>query len=137
MFAACMNMCMAGFRQRLRALTWTAALALAGVTTLLVAAGFGLSLLYVWLQQIYGTMPALAIVAGGCAAVALLLFMLAFLRPASRRRYDRAEIPQASSTSQQRTVDEAIAAVQQGSRESMLAALAVAVIAGMSLGRKL
>ena len=137
MFAACMNMCMAGFRQRLRALTWTAALALAGVTILLVAAGFGLSLLYVWLQQIYGTMPALAIVAGGCAAVALLLFMLAFLRPASRRRYDRAEIPRASSTSQQRTVDEAIAAVQQGSRESMLAALAVAVIAGMSLGRKL
>ena len=100
---------------------------------LLVAAGFGLSLLYVWLQQIYGTMIALAIIGGGCALLALILLALAMVRPGRRQR---AHAPQPALTGN-RTVDEAITAMQQGSRESMLAALALAVVTGVTLGRKL
>jgi hypothetical protein len=136
MFAACMSLCKGELKRRVRALTVTAALMLAAVAVVLVAIGFGLSLLYVWLQQIYGTMPALAIIAGGSAGLALILFMIAFLRPASRPRRD-ADASERAIGSAQRSVDEAIAAVQQGSRESMLAALALALVAGVTLGRKL
>jgi hypothetical protein len=103
----------------------------------LVAIGFGLSLLYVWLQQIYGTMPALGIIAGGCAGLALILFMIAFLRPASRRMRHSANLSQRIIATGERAVDESIDAVQQGSRETMLVALATALVAGVALGRKL
>jgi type VI protein secretion system component VasK len=134
MFAACMNICKGRFKQRIRSLTVTLMLTLVAVAVVLVAIGFGLSLLYVWLQQLYGTMPALAIIAGGCAVLALILFMIAFLRPASR---PRVEAPEPATGSAQRSIEEAVAAVQQGSRESMLAALALALMAGVTVGRKL
>jgi len=134
MFAACMNICKGHFKQRIRSLTVTLMLTLVAVAVVLVAIGFGLSLLYVWLQQLYGTMPALAIIAGGCAVLALILFMIAFLRPASR---SRVEAPEPATGSAQRSIEEAIAAVQQGSRESMLAAVALALMAGVTVGRKL
>lgn len=134
MFAACMNICKRRFKQRIRSLTVTLMLTLVAVAVVLVAIGFGLSLLYVWLQHLYGTMPALAIIAGGCAVLALILFMIAFLRPASR---PRVEAPEPAIGSAQRSIEEAIAAVQQGSRESMLAALALALVAGVTVGRKL
>ena len=67
MFAACMSLCKGEFKRRIRALTVTGALVVTGAAIVLVAIGFGLSLLYVWLQQLYGTMPALGIIAGGCA----------------------------------------------------------------------
>ena len=136
MFRACMSMCQDHFKQRIRALTVTLMLTLVAIAAVLVAIGFGLSLLYVWLQQLYGTMPALAIVGGGCAALALVLFMIAFLRPASRPR-PHVEAPDPAVGHAQRSVEEAVAAVQQGSRESMLAAIALAVVAGVTLGRKL
>ncbi len=81
-------------------------------------------------------MAALAIVAGGAAVLAAILLMIAFLRPASRPQ-PRAEVPPPAVAGAQRGVEEAIAAVQQGSRESMLAAIAMAVVAGVTLGRKL
>ena len=133
MFAVCMNLCMGQFKRRLLTLTRIAVLALFALVALLVAAGFALSLLYVWLQQIYGTMIALAIVAGGCALLAVILLALAMLRP---RRRQHAHVPQPAPTGN-RTLDEAITAMQQGSRESMLAALALAVVTGVTLGRKL
>ena len=143
MFAACVSLCKGHFKQRIRALTVTAALTLAAVAVILVAIGFGLSLLYVWLQQIYGTMPALGIIAGGCAVLGLILFLIAFLRPAARARARAARRDADASggtlASGERAIDEAVAAVQQGSRESMLAALSLslALVAGVILGRKL
>ncbi len=130
-------------RARLRAMTVTAVLTLIAIVILLMAAGFGLALLYVWLQQVLGTMPALAIVGGGCAAVGLILLGIAWLRPGRRPHPPRRAPPppraeageHASST--ERMVEDALAAVQQGSRESMLAAVALAVVTGVILGRKL
>ena len=139
MFATCMSLCKGEFKRRMRALTVTAVLMLAAIAVVLVAIGFGLSLLTVWLQQIYGTMPALGIVAGGCAVLSLILFLIALLRPASRarplpREADRLESEIASG---QRAIDDAVSAVQQGSRETMLAALTLALVTGVTLGRKL
>jgi hypothetical protein len=135
MFATVLNLF--NFKRRVRALGTTISLALAGVAVILVAIGFGLSLLYVWLQQIYGTMPALAIIGGGCAGLALILFMTAFLRPASRLKRRNASLSQRIIATGERTIDESIDAVQQGSRETMLVALATVLVAGVTLGRKL
>jgi len=137
MFSACMSLCMGHFRQRIHSLTVTLALTLTGVATFLVAAGFGLSLLYVWLQQIYGTMPALAIIAGGSAALGMIVFLIAFLRPASRPRPVRRYAAITEGTMAGGAIDEAVSALQHGSRETMLAALALAIVAGVTLGRKL
>jgi hypothetical protein len=120
-------------RARLRALTVTAVLTLIAFVILLAAAGFGLALLTVWLQQVLGTMPALAMIAGGCALLALILLAIAFLRPGPRRAAPQAE----RGGSSERMLEDAIAAVQQGSRESMLAAVVLAVVTGVMLGRKL
>ena len=132
MIAALVELFAAGLRRKLLSLTAIAALLLLALAALLTAAGFGLALLFVWLQGLYGTMPALAIVGGGCAALAVLLVLATMLRGGRR-----AGPAYAARPTGQKTVDEAIAAIQQGSRESMLAALTLAVIAGVSLGRKL
>ena len=139
MFAACMSLCKGEFKRRLRALTVTAAVAVTGAAIVLVAIGFGLSLLYVWLQQFYGTMPALGIIAGGCASLGLILFLIAFFRPVSRPRPDRREVAGSERmiASGEKAIDEAVDAVQHGSRETMLAALSLALVAGVVLGRKL
>lgn len=123
-------------RGRLRALTITVVLALLALVALLVACGFGLSLLYVWLQQTLGTMPALAIIAGGCAVLALILLALAFARQ-GRRSPHRAPPRGEHDASTERVIEDALAALKQGSRESMLAAVALAVVTGVILGRKL
>ncbi len=123
----------AGLRRKLRAVTVTMVLLLFALLALLTAAGFGLALLFVWLQGLYGTMAALAITGGGCTGVAVLLVLAMMLRG----RRAPATAPRPIVATGQKTVDEAIAAIQQGSRESMLAALTLAVIAGVSLGRKL
>ena len=137
MFAAVLSLF--DCKWRIHALKVTAALTLAAVAVVMVAIGFGLSLLYVWLQQIYGTMPALAIIAAGCAVLGLILFLIAFLRPASHPRAIRrdADVSGGTIASGERPIDEAIASVQQGSRETMLAALSLALVAGVILGRKL
>ena len=129
MFAALFEFMAGGLRRKLRALTVTAVLLLVACAALLTAAGFGLALLYTWLQGLYGTLAALAIVGGGCAGLALILILAATLRPSPRRR--------APPPSGDRAMDEAIAAIKQGSRESMLAALTLAVLAGVNLGRRI
>jgi hypothetical protein len=137
MFAACMRLCKGDFKRRILALSVTVALTLAAVAIVLVAIDFGLSLLYVWLQQLYGTMPALGIIAGGCAALGSTLFLIVFFRRAPRPIHREAAGSEHIIASGEHAIDEAVDAVQHGSRETMLAALSLAVVAGVVLGRKL
>ena len=131
-------------KARLRAMTVSAVLMLVGVALLLTALGFGLALLYVWLQQMLGTIIALAIIAGACILLALILFALAAWRPKpGGKPAHRAPPPPppraesaAGSTTTDRMIDEALSAMQQGSREQMLAALSLALVTGIILGRK-
>ena len=137
MFAACMSLCKGEFKRRIRTLTVTGALVVTGTAIVLVAIGFGLSLLYVWLQQLYGTMPALGIIAGGCSVLGLTLFLIAFFRPVSRPVRREAGVSEPMIASGEQAIEEAIDAVQHGSRETMLATLSLALAAGVVLGRKL
>lgn len=145
MLAAVFDAFAGGFRRSLRAFTLKAALVLAAMALLAIALGFALSLLHVWLQQIYGTMPALAIIGGCCAVLALILLAVAFRRKAHRApeppRHagppSDVETARETIAASQRTIDKSIAAVQQGSRESMLAAISMALVMGIILGRKL
>ncbi len=144
MFGFLLTILRGDISRRVHAFKVTAVLVVAASAALLVAAGFALALLYVWLAGLYGTMIALAVIAGGFAVLALILFLIAFLRPAAKSRAVRhaaadTDVAAAAESlaSSQRTIEEALAAVQQGSRESMLAALALAVVAGLAIGRKL
>jgi len=138
---AVLNPIKLGLKARLRAMTVTAVLTLLGVVLFLIALGFGLALLYVWLEQMLGTIAALAIVAGGCALLALILFAVAMWRPkpgakAAHRAPPRPPESATGRTTTDRMIDEALAAMQQGSREQMLAALSLALVTGIILGRK-
>ena len=133
----------AEIRRDVRAFVKTAVLLTAAAAALLTAAGFALSLLYVWLAQVYGVVPALASIAGGCAALALFLVSVALYRPRVPQAAPAGPAPTifdvANSTvaAGQRTVEDGVGAMQQGSREAMIAALALAVVTGITLGRKL
>jgi predicted anti-sigma-YlaC factor YlaD len=120
-------------RARLRAMTVTAVLTVIGMLLILTALGFGLALLYVWLDQMLGMVVALAIVGGGCTLLALILFAIAAWRPKSGRQPPQRERAAADTD---RVLDDALAAMQGGSREQMATALALALVAGMMLGRK-
>jgi hypothetical protein len=130
-------------KARLRAMTVTAVLALIGLVLLLTAIGFGLALLYVWLQQVLGTVIALAIIAGACVLLALVLFAAAAWRPKPGNKPAHRAPPPPSrpetatgSTATDRMIEDAVAAMQQGSREQMLAAMSLALVTGIILGRK-
>ena len=136
MFELVFKLLQSGVHRRVHRLKVTALLIGAGAALMLVAAGFGLALLNLWLQQLYGIMIAYAIIGGGCAVMALILCAAASWRPASQPR----PAPHAAAAPEfdaaRRSFDEAIAAVQHGSRETMLAALALAVVAGLTLGHR-
>jgi type VI protein secretion system component VasK len=144
MLAAIFGAFAADMRRNVHAFKRTAALTLIAVVAALVAAGFGLSLITVWLEQLYGTMTALAIVGGGCAALALILFTVALWHPKPRpqpapRVAEATDIDVARRTiaDSERAIDDALTTMQQGTRESMLAAVSLAVVTGIILGRKL
>ncbi len=128
---------------RVRAMAVTTVLMLLALLLLLVALGFGLALLYVWLQVLLGTIFALAIIAAACLLLALILFAIAAWRAKSGRKPARHAPPPpphaegaTGNATTDRMIEEAIASMQQGSRESMLAALSLAVVTGIILGRK-
>jgi type VI protein secretion system component VasK len=129
-------------KARLRAMTVSAMLTAIGVVLLLIALGFGVALFYVWLQQMLGTMAALAIVAGACALLALIVLAIAAWRPKPGDKQARRTPPPprresaTGNTATERMFEEAVVAVQQGSREQMLAALSLALVTGIVLGRK-
>lgn len=146
MLSAALNIVLGVFRfdvkRSVRSMTITVALVVAAVVALLIGAGFGLSLLYFWLESTEGTVLALTIIAAaGCAVLGLVLLLFAFARP-KRRDPRKAFAPhykphEPGMAGSERMFDEAIAAMQKGSRESMLAAVALALVAGMMAGRKL
>lgn len=145
MLSTALNIVLGVFRfdvkRSVRSMTITVALVVAAVVALLIGAGFGLSLLYFWLESTEGTVLALTIIAAGCAVLGLVLLLFAFARP-KRRDPRKAFAPhykphEPGMAGSERMFDEAIAAMQKGSRESMLAAVALALVAGMMAGRKL
>lgn len=124
-------------RRNIRRMMLNVALMLLALLAWMVAAGFGLSLTYLWLQRSEGTMPALAIISGGCVVLGLILLLVALLV----RRWGRAsKLSGATSKAErvhvERMLEEAVAAIQ-GSRESMLAAAAMALVAGILVARRL
>lgn len=126
-------------KHSMRRLTATAVLLSVAAVMLLVAAGFGLSLLYVWLRAVEGTMAALAIIAGGLALVGLLVLAIGLWRPRRRAPY---RVPPHRAAAHdlaggERMIEDAIAGLQQGSRESMLTAIVLAAVTGVLVGRKL
>ena len=125
-----------GVHRRVHRLKVTAVLVLAAAAFMLVAIGFGLALLTLWLQQIYGTMTADAIVGGGCAAIGLILLAVAFWRGPSHARAAPHEAVAPEFDAAKRSFEEALGTVQHGSREAMLAALALALVTGLTLGRR-
>ena len=143
MLSTALNIVLGVFRfdvkRSVRSMTITVALVVAAVVALLIGAGFGLSLLYFWLESTEGTVLALTIIAAGCAILGSVLLLFAFARP---RRRDPRVAPhykpyEPGMAGSERMFDEAIATMQKGSRESMLAAVALALVAGMMAGRKL
>src|SRR5262245_4367877 len=70
----------ANTKWQLRQAVVTAALAIVGGVAAMVAVGIGLVALYLWIEIREGQITALAVVGGGMAAVALILFAVAFLR---------------------------------------------------------
>ncbi len=142
MLSTALNLVLGLFRfdlkRSVRAKIVTTALTLAALLAWVVAAGFGLSLLYIWLERSEGTVLALSLLAGGCAVLGLMLLLIAILRP--RRR----EVPEpqhrtfkAGLGGSEQMLDQAITEMQRGSRESMLAAVVLGLVAGMMVGRKL
>jgi|ERR1700761_8361654 len=125
-------------RRSIRRMMLVAALTLMALLAWMVAAGFGLSLTYVWLQRVEGTAPALAIISGGCIALGLILLLIAWV---GRRRRGASELSAATSKTEhghiERMLDEALAAIRGSAGESLLAAAALALVAGIALGRRL
>jgi hypothetical protein len=143
MLAAIFGAFAADVQRNVHAFKRTALLTAVAVVAAFVAAGFGLSLLTLWLEQLYGTMTALAIVGGGCAVLALILFAVVFWRQRPRVRpapqvAEATDIDVARRTiaDSERAIDDALTTMKQGTRESMLAAVSLAVVTGIILGRK-
>jgi predicted RND superfamily exporter protein len=130
-------------RSTLRRMTVTAALLAAAGAALLAAIGFGLALLYIWLQWTLGTMPALAVIGGGFAILALVLLLVALLRPqpktqpASRLRAAAKQTGDARIENAERLYGRAMASLQEGTAKSVLAVLVLALASGYMLGRRL
>jgi hypothetical protein len=131
----------AALRHSVRRMMLTAALMLLALSAWIGAAGFGLSLAYVWLQRSEGTMAALAIVGAGCVALGLILLLGALLARRQRRWRGASGLSGGTSNAErvpvERMLEEAVAAIQGSSRESILAAAALALAAGMVVGRRL
>lgn len=142
--ATVFNLIKLGIKARLRAMTVTAVLMAVGALLMLTAIGFGVALLYIWLQQVLGTYSALAIMGGAFLLLALILFAVAVWRPKpgdKPAQHAPAQPPPpreslTGSRATDRMMDDAVAAMQQGSREQMLAALSLALVTGIILGRK-
>jgi hypothetical protein len=134
---------MAGFdlKRQVRSVAMTAIFASAGVILIVLALAFGIAALYEWLKLYYGTLPALGILGGTWAVLAIVFFCFAFLRPKGRRRRVAAVNPlrepaAAIVQATEQAVDDATNLVRQGSRKQVFGALIVAVLTGFLIGRR-
>lgn len=131
----------AALKRSIRRTMLTLALTLMALLAWMVAAGFGLSLAYVWVQRVEGTMPALAITGGVCALLGLVLLFVSLLgRQQDRWRGISKLLGKTSGADQGdvwRMLDEAISTIETGSQEPIWAAAAVAFVTGIMVGRRL
>jgi hypothetical protein len=134
---------MVGFnlKRQVRSLATTAILALAGTILILLALAFGIAALYEWLKLQYGALSALGILGGTWAALGLIFFAIAFLRPKGRQRPVAAANPLqepavAIVQATEQAVDDATNLVRQGSRKQVFGTLLVAVLTGFLIGRR-
>jgi len=129
--------------RKARQVVTTIVLASVGALLLALGLGFGIALLHAWLQLKYGTMPALAILAGAGAVPGIVFLLLAFLRPQRPRRMDKnpavnLQAPAAAlAQATEQAVDNATGLVREGSRQQVFGAIVIAALAGFLIGRRL
>jgi hypothetical protein len=130
----------------------TAALVAAAALSTLGAVVVGCIALYSWLEMRYGPFVAFAVLGGGFAVLAFMLFVLAFARHRPRVRHAPALQSTRPATLinslKQAGYGDAVAAGEQvskmatdnlrhGSRQSLFGTLAVAALIGVIVGRRL
>lgn len=131
-------------KRQAREIAVTVALVLAGTFAALTAFAIAMRAFYLWLELSLGTFPALGIVGLITALLAVILFMLAFMRGRRRARVApvapvaaiRAAAPTVAAT-RQAAVDATDHAIRNASRQQVVGALVIAVIAGWILGKRL
>jgi hypothetical protein len=129
-------------KRQVRQLSLTLVFALLGAAAALMTLVIALRAFYLWLEQSLGTFPALGILGTISLLLAIIFFLLAFMRgrrrPAAAHPVEslRAGAPRATATT-----DAAMRATEDlmrfGSRQQVVGALIVAVIAGWILGKRL
>jgi hypothetical protein len=130
----------------------TAALVVVAVLSALGAIVVGCTALYWWLESRYGPAVAFAVLGGGFALIAFMLFVLAFarhrptVRPAPTLQSVRPAI--LVNSLKQAGYGDAVAAGEQvsrlandnlrhGSRQTLFGTLALAAVVGLIVGRRL
>jgi hypothetical protein len=128
-------------KREVRAAVVTIALALAGAFLAILAIAIALRALYLWLELQLGVFPALGILGGVSAVLAVILLFLAFrgrrrAKPAPRRENPLNATAAAIAEAGEQAVNEAADAVRNGSRKQMYSTILIAALAGLILGRK-
>lgn len=131
-------------KRQLRQIAITMALALAGIFSALIALAIAMRAFYLWLALSLGTFPALGIVGGFSALLAVIFFLLAFMR-GQRRRRAAPIAPTAALGAAAPTVAAAGNAaanatdqmIRNASQKQIVGALVVAAIAGWILGKRM
>jgi hypothetical protein len=125
----------------------TVALAVCGAFAAILALGFGVGALYLWLELTLGVFAALGILGGSSALLAIVLFAVAFRRAPRKPRAVANDALQAaigpaqtSAASIVRVADEAVKGatdfVRDGSRQQIASTIAVAALIGLLIGRR-
>jgi multisubunit Na+/H+ antiporter MnhB subunit len=136
-------------KRQVRQIVLTVVFALTGTFAALVALGIACRALYLWLELSLGTFPALGLVGVLAALVAIIFFMLAFMR--RRRRAQpaaalRMRAPVTAASAATTAAAPAAAPDASGAADGLLrnasgpqlaGALAVAIIAGWFLGKRM
>jgi hypothetical protein len=130
-------------KRQVRQIALTFALALAGTFAALLALGIALRAFYLWLELSLGTFPALGIVGSFAALLAIIFFMLAFTR--GRRRVRAAPMAPIASPAPVVPLAQTGASLggaadqmaRNASRQQLVGAALVAVLAGWILGKRM
>lgn len=142
MIAALLGMVGIDLKREVRGFAVTIALAAAGAFLAIVAIAIGLRAFYLWLEGQVGVFPALGILGGVSAVLAIIAFFLAFKRGRKPKPAPRAANPIQSSAAAiaeatEQAVNDATDSIRTGSRKQMYTTILIAALAGLLLGRKL